>query len=534
MSTQMIKIQSSQGFTEKAVPGTFIRKLVDFIIPGSGNYDLSKSYINLNVELENLLPLNANADFNADPGKYSGAFNADVAFGNQVVPTSTLVRNCQMFSSKHGMVESIRRNDTLRNLLYSLENSQTSQTLDLNHLGPVAVERGMGVKSSSVREIVKTNVDNAGQTDLDHISKARSRDIQIPIGDLFGVGNSIWNGDNYGDTRIHCELNMNNLTINRCGGHEDVNTSPEYKFWDVPPNPIVGGEYIGIMQDQTVGYPLNTEFDTLITMVRYADFGQQAPWYVGQAINIDIGQEIQAGVQTNNTIINHVIKSVEYSNPPPAVNGEFPATSGTYMRATIKTVTPYFSNTNAIMVPNTDGVFAVEIRSQDYDHAVAEILVNRAEIVLVQTDEPGQFPIDYRTYSTEMVQGNSLTAYNNQFIIEPNCQNLIVATCDSGLINPTRPWNNYQISINNVNQTGNRQVWYNQNLHQDRMLRFFNNRGQTIGSLRNEAVGGSGTVDQYAILETMPLTQSSKNVDLEINSAGIEDIILYKELVRTI
>ena len=54
---KILKIQSEQGFSETAIAdpaavGQFINsKLVDFIIPGNGTYDLSKSYVNINMEV---------------------------------------------------------------------------------------------------------------------------------------------------------------------------------------------------------------------------------------------------------------------------------------------------------------------------------------------------------------------------------------------------------------------------------------------------------------------------------------------------
>ena len=52
---QILKIESEQGFSETAKSGDFINsKLIDLIIPGNtGTYDLSKSYVNVNVELVN-------------------------------------------------------------------------------------------------------------------------------------------------------------------------------------------------------------------------------------------------------------------------------------------------------------------------------------------------------------------------------------------------------------------------------------------------------------------------------------------------
>ena len=106
---------------------------------------------------------------------------------------------------------------------------------------------------------------------------------------------------------------------------------------------------------------------------------------------------------------------------------------------------------------------------------------------------------------------------------------------------PDREWAEYRIAINNVDQTGNRSVFHRKNLHQDRMLRFMNNRGQLVSNmsmydLNCEAVQGDAQQEPlYPICETLPLTAGQKTVTLQIASvAGVADIIAYKELVKTI
>ena len=93
----------------------------------------------------------------------------------------------------------------------------------------------------------------------------------------------------------------------------------------------------------------------------------------------------------------------------------------------------------------------------------------------------------------------------------------------------------------NVDVCGNRDVAYARPLHSDRILRFMNNRGQNVSnmSLRSldttEPQGALQEIQIYPVLETMPLTQGEKIVNLELNStAGAKDVIFFKELVRTI
>ena len=522
MSEQIIKIQSEQGFSEEAKPGAFIRKLVDFIIPGNGTYDLSRSYINVNMQLENLV---ANAGEEATGRDLGTAqFNTDILLTGGTddlqAPNSQLVRNASMFSASRGMVESIRRVDTLRSLLYTLENSKTSQQNELDHLGPIEMNRGNGNATSSVIAVVPMNSDVNGLIDSDFTSQYISRDVQIPLSDLFGVGSAMWNGDVYGDTRIHCELNMNRLEVVNLAGGEESEAGPAY----------YDGDLFGAMEPQTQG-GIGSTTDFLETTLKYGEFGQFCPFYVGQAIIINADTTLGGPPPGGIVAIppsHQVITAIEYSKGSNAN----PPTGDSTVRIT--TAGSWYTSTNAGNVLSN-----ILVQSLEADQTKVTIRVNRAEIVLTQVQTPGPDKIDYRTYSTEIVQGNSQTTFNKQFIVEPNAQNLIMAHTALGDGNPTQEWKNYQISINNVNQTGNREVHYGASLHQDRLLRFFNNRSQAVHSLRlsgnNVAEPSSTLTDVYPILETCPLTQSSKMVDMEIESTGgLQELILYKELVRTI
>ena len=522
MSEQIIKIQSDQGFSEEAKPGEFIRKLVDFTIPGSGTYDLGRSYINVNMQLENLVAIAGEEPVGADLG--TAMFNTDISLSGGTVdlqaPNAQLVRNASMFSASRGMVESIRRVDTLRSLLYTLENSKTSQQNELDHLGPIEINRGNGQATSSVIAVVPMNTNVNGLSDSEFTSQYISRDVQIPLSDLFGVGSAMWNGDVYGDTRIHCELNMNRLEIIDLAGGEDSEAGPAY----------YNGDNFGEIDDQTQA-ALGATTNFVETTLKYGEFGQFLPFYVGQSIEIkstaSLGGAPPGGVVAN-TPSHQVITAIEYSKG----NNANPPTGDSTVRIT--TSGNWYTSTNASNVLSD-----ITIESLSADPAKSTIRVNRAEIVLTQVQMDGPDKIDYRTYSTEIVQGNSQTTFNKQYIVEPNAQNLILAHTALGDMNPSQEWKNYQIAINNVNQTGNREVHYGANLHQDRLLRFFNNRSQAVHSLRlsanNVAEPSSTLTDIYPILETCPLTQSSKMVDVEIESAGgIQELILYKELVRTI
>jgi len=544
MSEQVIKIQSQQGFSEQASPGSFVRKLVDFIIPGGGgnSYDLSKSYININVELARLTIASGldapggilssdTALFNTDIVCKGGLITGD---GDTAVnaQNTVLVRNASMFSAQRGMVESIRRVDTLRYILYDLENSKTQKNVNLNQLGPVTGARQQSNMTSSMIQVIPINVDVNGVVDTSLTSRAVTRDIQIPISDIFGVGNAVWNGAVYGDTRIHMELNMNRLDLISLGTDEDGEDGPE----------ALGGFTFGGADDVgTTAVPIasGTEIKSFDLELLYSDPGFMMPFYVGQAVIVDFDENIETVPTTTPKTYDPavalsrvvIIEAILWSDGANTLSGD--------PRCNVTFRTPLYTVAASAVYLNNISMHAANCELVN-PATRAQIRINKAEIVLTQVETPGPSQIDYTTYSTEEVQGNGLQSFNRQYIVEPNAQNLIVACVPAGHIEPTQAYTDYQIAINNENQTGNRPVFYHRNLHQDRILRFMNNRGQTTESLRLE---GRRVNDKdieavnahYIITETLPITQGTKAVDLEINSpAGMEDIIAYKELIRSI
>ena len=188
-----------------------------------------------------------------------------------------------------------------------------------------------------------------------------------------------------------------------------------------------------------------------------------------------------------------------------------------------------------------ENITGITIHAHTSNPTTDQIRINRAEIVLSEmVGQNGPDKINYTTYSTEEVQGNGLGRLNKQIVCEPNAQNLIVAHCNSGEIAPDRAWTDYRLAIDNVDQTGNRDIPFNKPLHKDRILRFEQNRGTypSNTSLQlmqtGEAQGAANQKDMFPILETLPITQSQKIVNLELTSAGAQDVVFYKELIRTI
>ena len=102
MSERIIKLQSQQAFNETWTPADVttnppILKLVDFTIPAGGQYDLSKSYININMETVDA-PFAGGADQNGLQAPVQNA--TDTAFYNNDIVLNTNTGNGNNYSNK--------------------------------------------------------------------------------------------------------------------------------------------------------------------------------------------------------------------------------------------------------------------------------------------------------------------------------------------------------------------------------------------------------------------------------------------------
>ena len=529
---KIIKLQSDNQFTEESIPGAFNTcKLLDFTIPGSATYDLGKSFISISMEL-NLTdgaqgaPVGKDTQATPDTALYNTTLRMNSAAGEGFVQQcASLVRNAQLESQNRGMVESIRRVDTLRQVLFNLENDKQSNQERTENLGPQQGKRGPANSTTDLIQAVVRNVDNADNAQLGLKSIGIARDYRIPLSDLFGVGNAMWNGEVYGPTRMHLEMNTNLLALQNCGGLEDVTNGPD------------GATPYGAMVQQGA-VAQGTALSTMQTSLLYKDYGLNFPFYVGQAINVVVIDSVRGGAQA---AVQVIINSIQYSN------GNNLATPTGNERMTITTRTPYYTTPNPQANTNID----VLIKAYLPTLGTSQIRINKADLVLAeQVGVTGPSEIDYRTYVSE-IQVATGANYFHQYSVEPEAQNLILCSCNTNQIAPTRDWYDYRISIDNIDQTGNRSVEYAGNLHQDRIMRFFNNRGQNIDNLSlsmidTSAIQGNSNanrdnqVDYYPLLETLPITPVAKDVQIQMVGgalgapAALQDIILYKECVRTI
>jgi len=526
---KILKLQSENGFAAESVPGPNAftsNRLLDFLIPGNGTYDLGKSYISVNMEVNNAVAAGA-AVTGFDASTDTAAYNTEIDFegdtantNNYLSDNASMVRNAQMFSQNRGMVESIRRVDTLRQMLWALENDKKEKQDGMYVMGTFNGRRGPENRTSRLNQTVIRNVNNLGVADADpttgRVSKSLARDFKIPLSDIFGVGNALWNGNVYGDTRIHLEMNMNKLRLSFLGGFEDANNGP-------------AGQAYGAMDAQNA-VAQGTALTTLVTTLTYKDYQLNFPFYVGQAVEINATDSVAGAIAAHRGIIESIDYSNNNNNNPPGGNEKM----------TITMRNAWYTTPGAQGPAN---ITAILVKALLANPAGTSIKVNKAEIILnQQVGVDGPSEIDYRTYTTDEQNAAGAVNFFHQYDVEGNAQNLLIAHCAASEITPLHVWGEYRLAIDNVDQTGNRSVAYGSNLQQDRILRFMNNRGQNISDIGLKAIITNGAqanagnqVPMYFILETLPLKATNKTVTLNLSAvAGVRDVIMYKEIVKSI
>jgi len=532
MSEKVIRITSQQGFAAEwlnaAQPTTL--NLCDFVMPqGLGVIDMSKSYIAFNSLIEN-----SPAGAGAVPEVVNAGFFLDVdADGTQYnVPTSALVRNCHITASNVGQIESIRRQDSLSCAMFSLNHTAEEQKSDMNVLSAFNNGRGTDVFTTYGLEAVVNNVSpNGSEIDTKDVSRNITRDLKVPLKDIFGIGAvEDWDLQKWGETRIHIETNFTKLKSHQWGGLEDVTTG----F-----NTTTFQGAIEAMADVpgSASAPNNVNPVIIEMSTTYGDPNYVFPFFVGQTVLINAAASAGGNVVDNERII----KSIRYGTD----NTSTPATGRGKIFITLDAA--FFTNAETGTVSLTTILMKAKV-----DDTTLKNTVTRAELVLFTRNDleakDTTSEIDYRTFSTEEDNGNNIALFNRSYMLEPECENFVVCCIPDSQILPTLNVTSYRYAIDNVEQTGNRDIEMSQtdkqgsSLQYERLIRcldlsmslplrnaqlkFYNQLATTQVGLYDKPIS--------VICETTTTTPSSKMLNLTITSGGLRQIVIYKQIPRTI
>lgn len=501
------------------------QKIIDYKIPAnSGVYDLSNSYMVLNYRV-NSTPTSADADaINGDKSNlvvlsYDTVGNAAAGNtgGRHLVPYASLIKNVQMYSQAKGLIESVRKQNLLRNTQFYLEKSGREKIDSPYAFNKTAQDSAQTNNNfaSGRSQVVVTNTNVNQIVDTNGSKTKPSDELRIPLKSFLDFCHiDEYDTSNYGETSIHMELEMSKLVEHDLTFDTDIRTQNGFDNT----NPI------GACDDQN-GNPA-TNFVVLSQAIKDPD--AECPFHVGE-------QCIVRSTDSNDASVNNVtayITQISYDHG--GVNQAPPTNSSK--------ITLFFNKNVVTAVGNATTITVAPARLDTHSYDI-----NFAELVLVKRNDVKSPPkqIEYTSFSVQEDNAVGLTTHRKTYFVEGNCQTLYVcgSNANGDVPVPTNAFSTYRISVNGVDQTGNRDVKIGSALHKERILRAYNNRAVALKDARicallqtqNQETAQAGSPAMSVIVEALPLTEGQKLVELEIVGAGaMNEITLYKELVKSI
>ena len=568
----IIKITSSQGGAILAS-----NPLIDFVIPAGGTYDLSKSYVNLNMTV---------TDSNNDGTVYLPTIQYVDANSNllpEILTNVAVVRNMNM-NCRQGQICNIRRVDCLRATLNEYTQT-TSEQLSMDYNNLVSSYDEYQQLNTIFREIRREGTNK---------SQNLTSDVRIPLNQLCNFGNiKEYDTSKFGETRIHMQLNLDMLTVNQyqsSTASDGWDTSARntcknltatddlltlygaVAFPNLQNSPYFVNQKILVTADKVLTadadeavltatvtdggttynandennfsggtgtsakYKITTVAAGVITAFTIEDGG--SGYVVGDVLGFagngaDDGTCTVATVNTSGQITKTVnIESINY-----------PVKDGT---GNTKAYMPELSLSEALGVLLTGTELLRNITVVGVD-CTFDAVCNYGEIVLEEVTNPVNTPseLTYSEYVSEEYTTAPVANFQRQFQVEPECTNLYVMTPTNILsfANDTVRW---RFRNNNKDLT-NRDVEYKSPLNLDRLsMSLGSSNLQFKNSNQVYQTMGAGTVTQdeaypetnKLIMMTNPLPLSIQmkmvQVNIQATTATIQNIILYKECIRNL
>ena len=333
--------------------------------------------------------------------------------GKVEVPNVALIKNASISCDK-GMIERIRRVDTLRSTLWNVEHDAEERKDDMNAFTAPKQIRGDKNQTSFFLDPCVNNTNDADAVITGRDSRNLTRDVKIPIKDMFGIGEAEdWNTDKFGETHIHLETNWKDVRSYELGGFEDVTLAfDQTNMWGA------GDTQMGIAAGATT--------NTITLTFAYDDYQQFCPFFVGQHI-LCSGN---ASGGPNPADVSAVISQMKFDKASKKV--------------TITTAAAWYTNGQGGPV----NVSTILIKS---DVGVTpQMSVNRAELVLFTKpgEQDTEDSYEYVTYSSEQDNGNNLPNFARGYVVEPEARNLIICLNDNNEKLPTTEITSYRYAVN--------------------------------------------------------------------------------------
>ena len=499
-----INSQQSGNFTET-------NNIITFRLPAN-TYDFSASYLELNTIIDGAVQTAANA------GGGVPIYNPQLKWYNteQTVNNISFVRRAQLSTTKHGVLEDVRRADILQKNLVNY--THANEEIDsLSYKNATQAKDFNSTRGSMWREFTQSG---------SVASRRRQAPINIPMSQLVSLGkSSVFPLDKTMGGVLEIELQAGtgatgwavstDISLPPTNALVDAGVNPNL-LNDVP-DPGVAGADIGLADN-----PLETSI--AYGAVDTTNF----PFWVGMncAIAATGGTALLAGAA--NVIITSIsiaddgtVELVFDQSICALANGEV---------ITGITITP--------IVPATEPTLKIV----------------SANLVLKQLIAPPVVAssMSYTTFDTEEFSQAGSAQLNHTFRLPASCVNAILMLPEANGLSKLNALNNYRLSLDNipiVNRSIDVAGGVRNQLHFDLLMRSFQKGGIELkntsgvmraqtGLLNTQRRGQNAGREDECIIIGAPCYQSdsSKLLQVNMNATGttIVNLTVFKQLVRTI
>ncbi len=551
--------------------------LVSFEIPQNNHYNLNSAYLNLvcsvpitkefekssnNAGATPFTVANAESTANGN-GVYMPKFNTTkddyTTSVNNSVPSSALIRNIKMTSQTQGIIEQIKRNDILRSNLNTYSKTRDDVTGDSYENLFVGIEGG--------------HLPSSQFCDINREGTVPSRNllrqpIRIPLKDMLNFCKvRQYNTGKYGRTKLELELDLERVQVSQQMGSDVDGVFPN---GNDPDGTALGNQDLFKMINITtnIGAGMNELQMSYngTTGVRVLNRLEDCPFHVGQKLLVsgtytkgDGAERIGDG---NVFVATRKVKQIKYNRGENDVG--MSGTPGSL--DTVGSLTLVLDGDPLVSggdLTGTETITNVIVRGADCEFG--NLVVDFAEIVLEQIapsniqPDNGQ-PIQFSTFETEEFTTSANLTFQRMFECPPNCSNLYIMRPEDGtgggqLVSLQGNISDYRIRVDNKdvsdrpinlrNSQQNLKGICADPLHHQKLAIALQNSGlqlKSLNEMNQNLIDGEAyspanfDVNTMVIGQVLPITQSPKNVQVNINSdvAGVQRLILFKEVLKQV
>jgi hypothetical protein len=468
MALNIVKYSAEQGSFSAT------KNNVDIHLPAnSGVYDLSKSYININVTCNQTIAAHPDAVYTSSLAFTEGGGAGNIH--NFVAPptNAVIVKHCDFISQSKGSIERIRHVDALRSNLAIYQKDKSYLKEDKNAFRSAQTEQVF--TKGGANEIY--NVGSVG-------SRVRPMDLRVDLKDLFGFGVvEQYDTSKFGNTKIHLQCNFDKLGVSQ----SITDTHP----WAVAVR--TGEATYGNFADNAINVAGGDEF-TIQTNAVYNTI-EEIPFHTNQLLTVTFTDTADGADQTEDCRIS----SIEH-----LANGKVKITFANK----IKTIAANDTMTDISVVQKAP--------------TTSTVTINKVELVAYRTeDQSGAGDIQFMSYSTESDSVPAAASLNKQYYLPPNTLNAIVMTPNN--IYSTDTVTKYRFTLNNK-ATTNRDIEVKSGLHYDQLNKSFINMGMKLSNLDESFIranqlqtADASRVQAHIFCTPVPVSQNMTQMGLRIN-----------------